>query len=203
MISKKNIFYRVLVVHFLIIIIFLLISFFKGCIKTKASAEIITYIDFKNEFEETDRISNKKDLASSKAPTPTSKWQPTSVNDIIKGKRIEKNTSNNDALKEVLDKIKKTSKIPNSTSAYLAKVKNLIYSNWIPPNVVSSNLQPATLRLFINSRGQIVKRIIVTSSNVKSYDESIIKAIVLLGSLPPPPSDYPHDFIEITFYKGD
>ena len=199
--SKKNIFYRVLVVHFLIIITFLLISFLKGCMKSNSSTEIVTFIDLKNEFEKTDNNPNTKNIISKNTSAP--KWKPTSVNDIKKGKRIEKNTSNVDPSKEVLDKIKKISKVSNSTSTYLTKVKNLIYSNWTPPNVVLNNFQPTILRLFINSRGQIINRRIVTSSNIQSYDESIIKVISSLGSLPPPPSDYPYNYVEITFNKGD
>lgn len=198
---KKNIFYRVLVVHFLIIITFLLISFFKGCMKSNSSTEIVTFIDLKNEFEEIDNNPNAKNIISKNTSAP--KWKPISVKDIKKGKRIEKNTSNVDAQKEVLDEIKKISKVSNSTGAYLSKIKNLIYSNWTPPNVALNNFQPTILRLFINSKGQIINRRIVTSSNIQSYDESIIKVITSLGSLPPPPSDYPYNYVEITFNKGD
>ena len=103
-------------------------------------------------------------------------------------------------LQEVLDKIKKMSKVSNSTSAYLTKVKNLIYSNWTPPNVVLNNFQPTVLKLFIN-RGQIITGE-SESSNVQSYDESIIKAITSLGSLCSP-GDYPYNYVEITFNKGE
>ena len=195
--SKKDIFYRVLIIHVLVLIILFLFSFVKGCFKKEISSEIVTYIDFNYDVESSPNISTVENSTSHVSSKP--KWKPKTVDEIVKGKKIEKIENNNEEKKKVLNKLKNISKSNNIVNTYLAKVKDLIYSRWEPPNLVSANLKPVTLRLYINNQGQITKRTNMTLSNIDSYNKSINDAIKSIGVLPPPPSDYPYSYVEITF----
>ena len=198
--SKKDIFYRVLIIHVVVLIILFLFSFVKGCFKKEISSEIVTYIDFNYDVESSPNISTVENSTSHVSSKP--KWKPKTVDEIVKGKKIEKIEkieNNNEEKKKVLNKLKNISKSNNIVNTYLAKVKDLIYSRWEPPNLVSANLKPVTLRLYINNQGQITKRTNMTLSNIDSYNKSINDAIKSIGVLPPPPSDYPYSYVEITF----
>lgn len=195
--SKKDIFYRVLIIHVAVLIILFLFSFVKGCFKKEISSEIVTYIDFNYDVESSPNISKVENSTSHVSSKP--KWKPKTVDEIVKGKKIEKIENNNEEKKKVLNKLKNISKSNNIVNTYLAKVKDLIYSRWEPPNLVSANLKPVTLRLYINNQGQITKRTNMTLSNIDSYNKSINDAIKSIGVLPPPPSDYPYSYVEITF----
>ena len=195
--SKKDIFYRVLIIHVAVLIILFLFSFVKGCFKKEISSEIVTYIDFNYDVESSPNISTVENSTSHVSSKP--KWKPKTVDEIVKGKKIEKIENNNEEKKKVLNKLKNISKSNNIVNTYLAKVKDLIYSRWEPPNLVAANLKPVTLRLYINNQGQITKRTNMTLSNIDSYNKSINDAIKSIGVLPPPPSDYPYSYVEITF----
>jgi hypothetical protein len=195
--SKKDIFYRVLIIHVAVLIILFLFSFVKGCFKKEISSEIVTYIDFNYDVESSPNISTVENSTSHVSSKP--KWKPKTVDEIVKGKKIEKIENNNEEKKKVLNKLKNISKSNNIVNTYLAKVKDLIYSRWEPPNLVSANLKPVTLRLYINNQGQITKRTNMTLSNIDSYNKSINDAVKSIGVLPPPPSDYPYSYVEITF----
>ena len=195
--SKKDIFYRVLIIHVLVLIILFLFSFVKGCFKKEISSEIVTYIDFNYDVEPSPNVSTVEYSTSDVSSKP--KWKPKTVDEIVKGKKIEKIATNNEEKKKVLNKLKNISKSNNIVNTYLAKVKDLIYSRWEPPNLVSANLKPVTLRLYINNQGQITKRTNMTLSNIDSYNKSINDAVKSIGVLPPPPSDYPYSYVEITF----
>ncbi len=192
--SKKDIFYRVLIIHVVVLIILFLFSFVKGCFKKEISSEIVTYIDFNYDVESSPNVSTIENSTSHVSSKP--KWKPKTVDEIVKGKKIE---NNNEEKKKVLNKLKNISKSNNIVNTYLAKVKDLIYSRWEPPNLVSANLKPVTLRLYINNQGQITKRTNMTLSNIDSYNKSINDAVKSIGVLPPPPSDYPYSYVEITF----
>ena len=194
---KKDIFYRVLIIHVVVLIILFLFSFVKGCFKKEISSEIVTYIDFNYDVEPSPNVSTLENSISQVSSKP--KWKPKTVDEIVKGKKIEKIETNNEEKKKVLNKLKNISKSNNIVNTYLAKVKDLIYSRWEPPNVVTANLKPVTLRLYINNQGQITKRTNVTLSNIDSYNKSINDAVKSIGVLPPPPNDYPYSYVEITF----
>ena len=195
--SKKDIFYRVLIIHVAVLIILFLFSFVKGCFKKEISSEIVTYIDFNYDVESSPNVSTVENSTSHGSSKP--KWKPKTVDEIVKGKKIEKIENNNEEKKKVLNKLKNISKSNNIVNTYLAKVKDLIYSRWEPPSLASANLKPVTLRLYINNQGQITKRTNMTLSNIDSYNKSINDAIKSIGVLPPPPSDYPYSYVEITF----
>ena len=195
--SKKDIFYQVLIIHVAVLIILFLFSFVKGCFKKEISSEIVTYIDFNYDVESSPNISTVENSTSHVSSKP--KWKPKTVDEIVKGKKIEKIENNNEEKKKVLNKLKNISKSNNIVNTYLAKVKDLIYSRWEPPNLVSANLKPVTLRLYINNQGQITKRTNMTLSNIDSYNKSINDAIKSIGVFPPPPNDYPYSYVEITF----
>lgn len=195
--SKKDIFYRVLIIHVLVLIILFLFSFVKGCFKKEISSEIVTYIDFSYDIEPSPNVSILENSTSQVSSKP--KWKPKTVDEIVKGKKIEKIETNNEEKKKVLNKLKNISKSNSIVNTYLAKVKDLIYSRWEPPNLVTANLKPVTLRLYINNQGQITKRTNVTLSNIDSYNKSINDAVKSIGVLPPPPNDYPYSYVEITF----
>jgi len=194
---KKDIFYRVLIIHVVVLIILFLFSFVKGCFKKEISSEIITYIDFNYDLEPQPNVSTIENSTSDVSSKP--KWKPKTVDEIVKGKKIEKIETNNEEKKKVLNKLKNISKSNNIVNTYLAKVKDLIYSRWEPPNLLAANLKPVTLRLYINNQGQITKRTNVTLSNIDSYNKSINDAVKSIGVLPPPPNDYPYSYVEITF----
>ena len=194
---KKDIFYRVLIIHVVVLIILFLFSFVKGCFKKEISSEIVTYIDFSYDIEPSPNVSTLENSISQVSSKP--KWKPKTVDEIVKGKKIEKIETNNEEKKKVLNKLKNISKSNNIVNTYLAKVKDLIYSRWEPPNLVTANLKPVTLRLYINNQGQITKRTNVTLSNIDSYNKSINDAVKSIGVLPPPPNDYPYSYVEITF----
>ena len=194
---KKDIFYRVLIIHFVVLIILFLFSFVKGCFKKEISSEIVTYIDFSYDVEPSPSVSTLENSTSQVSSKP--KWKPKTVDEIVKGKKIEKIETNNEEKKKALNKLKNISKSNNIVNTYLAKVKDLIYSRWEPPNLVTANLKPVTLRLYINNQGQITKRTNVTLSNIDSYNKSINDAVKSIGVLPPPPNDYPYSYVEITF----
>lgn len=194
---KKDIFYRVLIIHVVVLIILFLFSFVKGCFKKEISSEIVTYIDFNYDVEPSPNVSTLENSISQVSSKP--KWKPKTVDEIVKGKKIEKIETNNEEKKKVLNKLKNISKSNNIVNTYLAKVKDLIYSRWEPPNLVTANLKPVTLRLYINNQGQITKRTNVTLSNIDSYNKSINDAVESIGVLPPPPNDYPYSYVEITF----
>ena len=194
---KRDIFYRVLIIHVVVLIILFLFSFVKGCFKKEISSEIVTYIDFNYEVEPSPNVSTLENSISQVSSKP--KWKPKTVDEIVKGKKIEKIETNNEEKKKVLNKLKNISKSNNIVNTYLAKVKDLIYSRWEPPNLVTANLKPVTLRLYINNQGQITKRTNVTLSNIDSYNKSINDAVKSIGVLPPPPNDYPYSYVEITF----
>ena len=195
--SKKDIFYRVLIIHVVVLIILFLFSFVKGCFKKEISSEIVTYIDFSYDVEPSPSVSKLENSTSQVSSKP--KWKPKTVDEIVKGKKIEKIETNNEEKKKVLNKLKNISKSNNIVNTYLAKVKDLIYSRWEPPNLLAANLKPVTLRLYINNQGQITKRTNVTLSNIDSYNKSINDAVKSIGVLPPPPKDYPYSYVEITF----
>lgn len=194
---KKDIFYRVLIIHVVVLIILFLFSFVKGCFKKEISSEIVTYIDFNYDVEPSPNVSTLENSISQVSSKP--KWKPKTVDEIVKGKKIEKIETNNEEKMKVLNKLKNISKSNNIVNTYLAKVKDLIYSRWEPPNLVTANLKPVTLRLYINNQGQITKRTNVTLSNIDSYNKSINDAVKSIGVLPPPPNDYPYSYVEITF----
>ncbi|MEC7107770.1 MAG: TonB C-terminal domain-containing protein, partial [Verrucomicrobiota bacterium] len=194
--SKKDIFYRVLIIHVLVLIILFLFSFVKGCFKKEISSEIVTYIDFSYDIDPSPNVSTLENSTSQVSSKP--KWKPKTVDEIVKGKKIEKIETNNEEKKKVLNKLKNISKSNSIVNTYLAKVKDLIYSRWEPPNLVTANLKPVTLRLYINNQGQITKRTNVTLSNIDSYNKSINDAVKSIGFLPPPPNDYPYSYVEIT-----
>ena len=177
--SKKDIFYRVLIIHVLVLIILFLFSFVKGCFKKEISSEIVTYIDFSYDVEPSPNVSTLENSTSQVSSKP--KWKPKTVDEIVKGKKIEKIETNNEEKKKVLNKLKNISKSNNIVNTYLAKVKDLIYSRWEPPNLVTANLKPVTLRLYINNQGQITKRTNVTLSNIDSYNKSINDAVKSIG----------------------
>ncbi|MEC8753021.1 MAG: TonB C-terminal domain-containing protein [Verrucomicrobiota bacterium] len=195
--SKKDIFYRVLIIHVVVLIILFLFSFVKGCFKKEISSEIVTYIDFSYDIEPSPNVSTLENSTSQVSSKP--KWKPKTVDEIVKGKKIEKIETNNEEKKKALNKLKNISKSNSIVNTYLAKVKDLIYSRWEPPNLVTANLKPVTLRLYINNQGQITKRTNVTLSNIDSYNKSINDAVKSIGFLPPPPNDYPYSYVEITF----
>ena len=199
---KKDIFYKVIIIHVVILLVLFLFSFVKGCFKKEVTSEIITYIDFNDEIKSSPNGPVEKKITPQ--VLSKSKWKPKTANEIVKGKKIEKIENNNEDKREVLNKLKNVSKSNNSVNVYLTKVKDLIYSRWEPPNLVKTNLKPVTLRLYINSQGQITKRINVTLSNIDSYNKSINAAVKSIGVLPPPPRDYPYSYVEITFsIKGN
>lgn len=195
--SKKDIFYRVLIIHVVVLFILFLFSFVKGCFKKEISSEIVTYIDFNYDVESSPNVSTIENSTSHVSSKP--KWKPKTVDEIVKGKKIEKIKNNNEEKKKALNKLKNISKSNTIVNTYLAKVKDLIYSRWEPPNLLSANLKPVTLRLYINNQGQITKRTNMTLSNIDSYNKSIDDAVKSIGVLPPPPSDYPYSYVEITF----
>ena len=141
--SKKDIFYRVLIIHVLVLIILFLFSFVKGCFKKEISSEIVTYIDFSYDVEPSPNVSTLENSTSQVSSKP--KWKPKTVDEIVKGKKIEKIETNNEEKKKVLNKLKNISKSNNIVNTYLPKVKDLIYSRWEPPNLVAANLKPVTL----------------------------------------------------------
>ena len=121
--SKKGIFYRVLIIHVLVLIILFLFSFVKGCFKKEISSEIVTYIDFSYDVEPSPNVSTLENSTSQVSSKP--KWKPKTVDEIVKGKKIEKIETNNEEKKKVLNKLKNISKSNNIVNTYLAKV-NLI-----------------------------------------------------------------------------
>ena len=103
--SKKDIFYRVLIIHVVVLIILFLFSFVKGCFKKEISSEIVTYIDFNYDAEPSPNVSTLENSTSQVSSKP--KWKPKTVDEIVKGKKIEKIETNNEEKKKVLNKLKK------------------------------------------------------------------------------------------------
>lgn len=148
-------------------------------------------------------------------PKPEPKWKPIDPKQIKLGKKIEekpvKPAVSSADIKRALSGISSpaspssssssSGKIgdPSQINAYLGRLKPIFYNQWKPPASASASSGSAIVRISIRTNGQIVKRILIKKSGDALYDQSAMAAAAAVSVLPPPPKDYPFDYVEVEF----
>ena len=86
---------------------------------------------------------------------------------------------------------------------YLQTIDGAVKSHWNLPGFLSNANLSARARLYIDAKGNIIKRTITQSSHNDVYDQRVLTAIDTAGTLPPPPSSLSsileNDGIELEF----
>jgi colicin import membrane protein len=90
-----------------------------------------------------------------------------------------------------------------SHQSYLASIQSYVKRQWNLPHWLANGNFSARVRIFLDSRGNVVKREMTRSSNNSAYDERVLQAIDTSSPLPAPPSDLANllavDGIEVDF----
>lgn len=72
---------------------------------------------------------------------------------------------------------------------YLQAIDGSVKSHWNLPGYLSNTNLTARARLFIDAKGNVIKRTITQSSHNDIYDQRVLTAIDLAAPLPAPPAD--------------
>jgi colicin import membrane protein len=87
--------------------------------------------------------------------------------------------------------------------SYLASIQSYVKRQWNLPHWLANGNFSARVRIYLDSRGNVVKREMTRSSNNSSYDERVLQAIDTSSPLPEPPNDLANllavDGIEVDF----
>lgn len=87
---------------------------------------------------------------------------------------------------------------------YLRSVDRQVKQHWNLPQWLANSSLSATVRLYIDSQGFVVKKEIVRSSGDPIFDERVTEAIEQASPLPPPPSNLANllavDGVELGFF---
>jgi colicin import membrane protein len=90
-----------------------------------------------------------------------------------------------------------------SHQSYLASIQSYVRRQWNLPHWLANGNFNARVRIYLDSRGNVVKREMTQSSNNSAYDERVLQAIDTSSPLPAPPSDLANllavDGIEVDF----
>jgi TonB family protein len=141
-----------------------------------------------------------------KKPEPT--WKPTPVDQIKKGKKIRDSSPKapavsasdiRNALKDFAPTSSKTSGNPSQFNDYYARIMSLFYNRWTPPPSASAATGSTKVRISMLKNGQITKRKKIKGSGDSLYDKTVMDAVSAVSTMPSPPSNYPYEYVEITF----
>lgn len=148
----------------------------------------------------------KKETPKPKPKEPEKpKWKPVKASDIKIGKKVKTATpkpaiSSSD-IKRALSGIASSSSStgdPSRFNDYYARVFTLFYNHWKPPAAASS-ASSATVRISMRKNGKITKRAKIKGSGDPLYDRTVMDAVNAVSMMPKPPSNYPYDYVEVTF----
>ena len=145
-----------------------------------------------------------------KAPEPEPKktvkpkWKPVDPKDIKIGKKVGSSqpskpaVSSADIQKALSGIASGPSGDPSRFNAWYAQVQSLFYARWTPSG---STANSAVVRISIRKNGQIQKRAKIKGSGDPLFDRTVMDAVNAVSTLPKPPSDYPYDYVEVTFTR--
>ena len=136
------------------------------------------------------------------------KWKATKPEDINpnKSKRIIKKPSKPSVSEKDIQKALSGISTPTGLSGdpsqfndYYARVMSLFYNHWKPPASATSATGSAIVRISMRKNGQITKRAKIKGSGDALYDRTVMGAVNTVSTMPKPPSNYPYDYVEVTF----
>jgi len=145
-----------------------------------------------------------------KPPEPEKpEWKPVDPKDIKIGKKIEpKPTKPAVSASEIskalagVQSSRTSLGTPGQFNDYYVRVMNALYGRWVPP-VTAATGTSMTVRIHILKNGQVVKRVPISGSGNAAFDTTVMDAVNAVSTLPAPPSDYPYDYVEVTFTKDN
>ena len=134
------------------------------------------------------------------------KWKATKPEDINpnKSKRIVEKPSKpavtSSEIKKALSGISSgPTGDPSQFNDYYAQVISLFYSRWTPPASATSATGSAIVKISMRKNGRITKRAKIKGSGDPLYDRTVMDAVNAVSTMPKPPSNYPYDYVEVTF----
>lgn len=147
-----------------------------------------------------------------KAPAPKPKepekpkWKPKKASEIdtSKSKRIvetpsKPSVSSSDIMKALSGISTGPAGNPSQFNAYYAQVMSLFYNHWKPPASATSATGSTVVRISMRKNGGITKRAKIKGSGDALYDRTVMDAVNAVSIMPKPPSNYPFDYVEVTF----
>jgi TonB family protein len=145
----------------------------------------------------------KKPEPKPKAPEKP-KWKPVDSKDIKKGKKINEAPSKptlsaSDISKGLSGISSGATGNPNQFNDFYARVKNQFFNRWTPPATATASTGSVIVRISFRKNGQITKRAKIKGSGDTLYDRTVMDAVNAVSMVPNPPSDYPYDYVEVTF----
>ncbi|MDH3981384.1 MAG: TonB C-terminal domain-containing protein [Kiritimatiellaceae bacterium] len=138
-----------------------------------------------------------------KKKPPKKKWTPAPIDDIKIGKKVGPSkpaVSEKDIKKALSGIATKPGPVgnPNANSAYIAKIGNYFDRYWKHPASASS-AQSTIVRIHISKSGAITGRKKIQGSGDSVFDQSVMSAVNSVKTVPPPPSGFPYDYVEVEF----
>ena len=74
-------------------------------------------------------------------------------------------------------------------NAYQGHMLNKLRQNWALPNYLQGKGYRATIRIFINSRGQVVRKSFIRTSGNDMFDNNVESAVDQANPFMPPPAE--------------
>lgn len=152
------------------------------------------------------KVDKPKDPIKKPKP-PKKQWKPAKVEDIKIGKKVSfKETKPAVSRKDISNALNFKSSVeksgpvgnPSADGAYIAKIGNYLDRYWTAPASASSALV-AVVRIDISKSGAITGRTKIQRSGDAAFDQSVMAAVNAVKSVPPPPSSFSYDYVEVEF----
>ncbi len=140
-----------------------------------------------------------------KEPENPKKKKYTASKDIKIGKKVNEQPTkpaiSSSDIKKALSGISSpavgTTGNPSQFNDYYARVMSLFYNHWKPP--ATSAAGSTVVRISMRKNGGITKRAKIKGSGDALYDRTVMEAVNAVSVMPRPPSNYPYDYVEVTF----
>ena len=136
------------------------------------------------------------------------KWKPVDPKNIKIGKKVndtprQPRVSSVD-IKKALAGIASSSSSgatgnPSQFNDYYASVMRVFYNHWKPPASARSTTGSTIVRISMRENGQITKRAKIKGSGDSLYDKTAMDAVNAVSTMPKPPSNYPYNYVEVSF----
>jgi protein TonB len=146
-------------------------------------------------------------------PVEKPKWKPVDSKNIKIGKKVGDSTPKTKSvsaadIKKALSGIASSSSSsssgnPSQFNDYLASVMRMFYNKWVPPASASSATGSTVVRISMRKNGQIIKRKKTRGSGDSLYDKTVMDAVNAVSTMPRPPSNYPYDYVEVSFTRDN
>ena len=215
------------IVHVLLVVILIVLSFAVKCQIKKRPREMITYVDLQVAMPDTPVIQPVEEVkmpeskpepkpVPEKVPEPPKKEKPVlkKPSEIKKStKKIKKNNTpvkkepelTPEEIKKLLAagaRVSDKTVIPEETeipSWYYALVRQTMYEAWTQPGSLAATAgMVTTVMIHVQRNGTITSRMMMRSSGNALMDESVMKAVNAVSQLKPLPSSFKGSSVDIT-----